>query len=122
MKITAYNKNSGVVINVVDVTPAFEFPNSTDAEVSGVKYVDGEWSPDEYYINNGAPVQRLDNPTSITGTTLSNVPENSTLTVDGQQYSVSGTVELDFTPGVYHITVESPVQYKPKEFTVEINS
>lgn len=121
MKITAYDKNSGYIINTVDVTPAFEYPDSADEEVSGVKYVAGDWSADVYYINSGAPVQRLENPSTLTGTTLTDVPENSILRVDGQQYPASGTVELDFTPGTYRIRIDSPVQYKPKELTVEIN-
>lgn len=122
MKITAYGKDTGKIINVIDVPPSYAYPDDADIQTSGVKYIEGEWSPDSYYISNGAPVALLDNPTTLIGTTLENVPENSTLTVDGQQYPASGTVELGFTPGTYRIKIDSPVQYKPKELTVEINT
>lgn len=63
----------------------------------------------------------LGNPVSINGSKIIGAPSGSVLVVDGVQYPVSGDVELDFTPGIYQIRIEGPVQYKPKEFTVEIN-
>lgn len=77
---------------------------------------------DYYDIPNMEVKGRAENPTTADGSKLLGVPPGSSLFVDGSQYPVSGDVELDFTPGIYKVRVESPVQYKPKEFTIEINS
>jgi hypothetical protein len=68
----------------------------------------GHWDTD--YVSNGAILPRPANPSTISGMTISNVPNPSTVTIDGvnPQTVTDGTADLSFTqPGTYTVVVSS---------------
>lgn len=62
------------------------------------------------YVSNSTITPRPANPSTISGMTISNVPNPSTVTIDGvnPQTVTDGTVNLSFTqPGTYTVVVSS---------------
>lgn len=79
----------------------------------GLSRVEGRFLPREHYIDltdpqNPTPTERPTQSTTLTGLELSNLPEGSTLYIDGTAYPVTGTTAtLDFPlPGTYQLRVE----------------
>ena len=69
--------------------------------------VEGSWDGATYYILDGEVTERPASPVTRSGLTLSDVPEGSTLYINGEGYAVEGEVELDFPlPGTYQLRVE----------------
>lgn len=61
----------------------------------------------EHYVLVGKVTERPASPVSRTGLTLHDVPEGGTLWINGESYTVAGTVELEFAlPGTYRLRVE----------------
>jgi hypothetical protein len=83
-------------------------------------FVDGAWLDMPVYVLNGEVVNRPENPTTISGFVLSNVPVPSTIKINSVSYEASESeIELSFNlPGTYAVTV-STWPYLDKEFQVE---
>lgn len=114
--ITQYDPDTGEMDAVLSAdTPIIE---STKA--ANPYWIDGQWDGDTHYVVDGAPVLRPENPTTLDGMTLRNVPVPATLTINETEYQTdSDTVELEFDyPGTYHVTV-SAWPHLDKEFTIE---
>jgi len=102
---------------------------TTDADsidtgrANGSFYLAGEGHWDTHYVDLATlTIQpRNANPTTISGTTLSNVPVPSTIIVDNVRYEADeATVELSFThAGTYEVTVDSVTALAVK-FTVTV--
>ena len=70
----------------------------------------GKATLDKHYVLNGTILERPANPTTITGMKLLNVPNPSTVTIDGASphQVTDGEVDLSFTqPGTYTVVVSS---------------
>jgi hypothetical protein len=77
---------------------------------TGQSIVQGDADPATDYVLKGVITPRPANPTTLTGMKLLNVPNPSTVTIDGvnPQQVTDGEVDLSFTqPGTYTITVSS---------------
>lgn len=64
----------------------------------------------DHYVHNGAITPRPANPTTLSGMKLLNVPNPSSVTIDGvnPHQVTDGEVDLEFTqPGTYTVTVSS---------------
>jgi hypothetical protein len=71
------------------------------------------------WVSNGAVALRPANPATLSGTTLSNLPNPSTVTINGTAYTVTdGTLDMTFpNPGTYAINVSSPFPLLDANFT-----
>src|SRR6266571_3682962 len=77
---------------------------------AGHRVVEGEGSAQADYVLGGAITPRPANPTTRSGTKLLNVPNPSSVTIDGENphQVTDGEVDLEFTqPGTYTVTVSS---------------
>lgn len=82
--------------------------------------VEGQYDP-TYYLLDDVPTKKEDNPTILTGMTLSNIPAESEIVIDNEVYPVGteSEVELSFTmPGQYRVIIESE-KYLNKEFEID---
>lgn len=84
-------------------------------------FVDGAWLDQPVYVLDGVVTGRPENPTTIAGFVLSNVPVPSTIKINDASYEADeSTVELAFSqPGTYTVKVSSPWPILDKEFQVE---
>jgi len=106
--ITTYHPASGVLL----VAKTLGVDDDPTEEID--PYVDGFHDSALKYVVDGVAVDRLPNPTLLTGTTLYNVPLPSLVRVIDtvnpaailEFVTTDGTVELDFpVPGTYGIEV-----------------
>jgi len=77
------------------------------AQMIDLPYVEGGYGSDHYAVD-GEPQPRPTCPATLDGATLHNVPANSTITINDQDYDCEdgGTVDLEFNqPGTYRIRV-----------------
>jgi hypothetical protein len=82
-------------------------------------YVDGMHDGSVSYVVAGAVEPRPGNPTTLSGTTLSNIPLPSQIVIDGVVYDATGsTMELVFPlPGTYEVIV---VSFPPLNKTFQV--
>jgi len=87
----------------------------------GGSHVLGTGDQAVHYIQDGVRTARPTNPSTLSGTTLSNVPNPSTVAINGKSYAVTdGTLEMSFPqPGTYAITVSSPFPMLPAKFSIK---
>lgn len=75
-------------------------------------YIEGEYARGTHYIDlvdpdNPTPTERPTSPVTRADLTLHDVPEGSTLFINGESYPAEGTVELEFPlSGTYALRVE----------------
>lgn len=70
-------------------------------------WVDEDIDWNTHYILDGEPTERPASPVFRTDLTLYDVPNGSTLWINGLSYAVEGEVELEFPlPGTYSLRVE----------------
>lgn len=89
-------------------------------EITQENWIDGLWDCKKYYVLNGEAVLRPENPTTLTGFLLENVPVPSKLFINTAEYTTEeSSIELEFDqPGFYKIKLVS-WPYLPKEFLIE---
>lgn len=116
--ISLYRKDSGLVFQSVTGTETTLELNKQD-DVS-IGFVEGLYEPGLFYVLGGEAMARPENPATLSGSTLSNVPVPSTIHINNESYPCEeSTVELEFAhPGEYRIRVES-WPYLDKEFEIE---
>lgn len=69
--------------------------------------VDGYYIYPLYFLAGGEPTERPVSPVTRTDLTLHDVPEGSTLFINGESYPAEGEVELEFPlPGTFALRVE----------------
>jgi len=77
------------------------------AATLAMPYIEGHYSYEDW-LENGTVQKRPACPASLNGTTLHDVPANSTIAINDQTYDCEdgGTVELEFDqPGTYHVRI-----------------
>jgi hypothetical protein len=87
----------------------------------GKSIIKGVGHPHTHYVKDGESTLRPDNPTTLNGGILSNLPVPSVIQMDdGTTYDVNdSTVELSFpNPGQYAVTVIS-FPFLPKTFGIQ---
>ena len=97
--------------------PAYQLYGLTVPD--GGQILDVKGSPDTDYVSNKTLTPRPANPATLNGAVLSNLPNPSTVTINGTPYTVTDG-ELDMTfpnAGTYSITVSSPFPYLDASFT-----
>lgn len=117
MSITCYEAATGKILCTV---------SGDDAAIEATKihgahpWVSGDWSANTHYVNSGVTVERPSSPAILTGMVLSQLPNPSTVIINGISYTVTeGTAELEFDyPGTYKVLVES-WPHLNKEFIIE---
>lgn len=111
---TIYN-SSGKILRSVVCPPRM----AQIQKKSGESLVEGASDIFNDMVVGGKVVPRPENPITISGTTLSNVPLPSTISIGKTSYDATdSTVELSFSvPGKYYVRVES-FPFKDKVFEV----
>jgi hypothetical protein len=116
MTISFYNAR-GEVTGVVSGDPSVI---TTTKELSETPWVDGDYLEKLVYVLNGEVIPRPDNPTTVSGQLLENVPVPATVIINGTSYEANEPeVELGFSqPGTYVIQVVA-WPHLDKEFSIE---
>lgn len=105
------------------ITGVAEFPPGVAGmikEHTAAPFIDGNWLDKPVYVVDGIVVNRPENPTTLTGRTLHNVPVPATIKINAAIYeAVESEVELSFNqPGTYTVKVIA-WPYLDKEFQIE---
>lgn len=99
---------------------------TTDPDAVALNLLDGEQAIEvddtiaNPYVLHGTLAERPENPATLNGMVIENIPAGAIVTFDEQSYTVDdGTAELQFPfPGTYSVTV-SCFPYTTKTFEVE---
>jgi hypothetical protein len=99
---------------------------STDIEAIALNLEDGEQAIEidttieNPYVLDGALAERPENPATLNGTVIENIPAGSVVSFGDQSFTVDdGTAELDFPfPGTYIVEV-AYFPYVTKNFEVK---
>lgn len=103
MDIVSYYDTTGKIVH----TYSGLCLDRVDAEHPDLSRVDGIHSGNTHYILDGEVTERPASPVTRTDLTLLDVPEGSTLWINGESYDAEGEVELEFPlPGTYRLRVE----------------
>lgn len=88
--------------------------------LSGEQAIEADDSIANPYVLHGELAERPENPATLNGTVIENVPAGATVSFDEQSYIVDdGVAELQFPfPGTYSVTVTC-FPYLTKTFEVE---
>ena len=106
-----------------------EFKSSLTGDVAVIEltkeltedpWVDGDWFGKPFYVLDGDVLPRPENPTTVSGLALENVPIPATVIVNGVSYQTDDSfIEFDFNqPGTYAVKVIA-WPYLDKEFSIE---
>jgi hypothetical protein len=116
MGISFYNARGEFTSMLSGDEPVIELTK----QMSTDDWVDGEWYGKPFYVLTGEVVPRPENPATVSGQTLENVPVPATVIVNGTSYETNESiVELGFSqPGTYAVKVVA-WPYLDKEFQVE---
>ena len=108
MKNTSYTFYDSVgAIQGSMTMPPDSIEMNREANFPGLAAIEGKYSNDTHWIQNGLPVLRVTIPFSLTGNLLKDYPEGTMLYFEGGEFVLEdSTTELDFdVPGVYVITL-----------------
>lgn len=116
MSISFYNQRGEITGNLNGDASVIELTKEMTEDL----WVEGDWYGNPVYVLDGQVVARPENPTTVSGNTLENVPVPTTVIINGTSYETDESiVELGFSqPGTYVIKVVS-WPYLDKEFTIE---
>lgn len=116
MAISFYNSRG----EVTGVVSGDECVLTTTKELSETPWVYGDFFGKPVYVLNGEVVSRPENPATVSGQTLENVPAPATVIVNGTRYETNESrVELGFSqPGTYAVKVVA-WPHLDKEFSIE---
>jgi len=86
----------------------------------GGDWVNGEWDGQTHYILDGEPTLRPDNPATLDGLVINNLPVPCKIVINSTVYDYEEiTVEFDFDyVGVYKVVIEA-FPYLDAEFEIE---
>jgi hypothetical protein len=117
METISYYLPNGAITGILKADPKSMELNK---QVATDPYIDGEWDCQVYYVTNNQATLRPENPTTVSGQILENVPVPATVIVNGTSYETSESrVELGFSqPGTYAVKVVA-WPHLDKEFSVE---
>jgi len=89
-------------------------------ELTPDPWVEGSWLGKPVYVVNGEVLPQPENPTTLTGTTLTGVPVPATVYINDTSYETTeAVVELGFDlPGTYTVKVVA-WPHLDKEFVIE---
>jgi hypothetical protein len=115
--ITFYNRLNGKIIGQL---------TATDSSLQITKespfhaWVDDLWFAQTHYIPSGEVTLRPENPATLTGLELTNLPVPCVVKIGTQSYPCTeSTATLSFNqPGTYKVTIES-WPHLDKEFSVD---
>lgn len=94
--------------------------NLLNEQLTKGNFIEGKWDAATYYVVDGEPTPRPENPTTLTDLTLNNVPIPAIITINSQTYATeSDTIELEFDQPATYTVVVSAFPYLDKEFTIE---
>lgn len=116
INVYIYNEQTGEIKRTFFTTD----PESVTLNlISGEQAVDFDSSFANPYVVNGQLLERPDNPSTLNGLVIENVPLGATVSFDDQSYVVDdGTAELGFQfPGTYTVSVTC-FPYLTKNFEV----
>jgi hypothetical protein len=116
MAITFYNERGEFTAELSGDKPIVELTK----ELSTERWVDGDWFGKPFYALDGVAVPRPENPTTVSGQALENVPAPATVIINGTSYETNESrVELGFSqPGTYAVKVVA-WPHLDKEFSFE---
>lgn len=116
MAISFYNDRGEITAVLTGDDPVLDLTK----ELSEDPWIEGEWYGQLVYVLNGEVVPRPENPTTVSGQTLENVPVPATVIVNGTRYETNESrVELGFSqPGTYAVKVVA-WPHLDKEFSVD---
>ena len=114
--ITFYDLNGAITGTLQGDLVVIEANKETTEE----SWIDGLWDSKTHYVLNGEAVIRPENPATLTGCLLENVPVPSKLFINTTKYTTEeSSIELEFDqPGSYTIKIMS-WPYLSKEFLIE---
>lgn len=116
---TVYKKSTGEIIKTLFIPVGdIELNFNKDADED---YLNQEGRYEYDCVLNGVVTKRPENPTTLNGLVLSDVPKGSTIYIDGSAYEVElgGEIQLQFNQaGSYSVQIES-FPYLDKEFTID---
>ena len=117
MNIISFYDSTGKITGSADFPPGVA---DMIKEHTAAPFVDGLWLDLPVYVVDGNAVNRPDNPTTLTGRILSNVPVPATIKINADSYASSESeVELSFNqPGTYTVKVIA-WPHLDKEFQIE---
>ena len=117
MRTVSFYDQSGRIISTVSGNA-----ESIEMTIESTDYpwIEGDWFGKPVYVVSGLVTDRPENPATLSGLTLLNVPVPSTIQIRNQYYEATeSTVELEFNlPGTYTVKVIA-WPYLDKEFTIE---
>lgn len=114
-----YKEGSGEILKTLFM-PETDVHMNYD-ERTGERCMAGEGYYEYQYVFDGEIVDRPENPTTLNGLTLYNVPSGSIIRIDGIDYESKdgGDVELQFNQlGLYRVSVMS-FPFLEKEFEID---
>lgn len=117
IKVYIYNEQTGEVLRSL----ATSDPEAVALNLqTGEQAIDVDESIANPYVLNGELVQRPENPATLNGTVIENVPVGAVVSFGDQAVTVDdGTAELEFPfAGTYPVTVTC-FPYLPKTFEVQ---
>ncbi len=116
INVYIYNITTGEIVrSFYTIDPELIALNLRDGE----KAIDADPAIAHPYVLNGVLAERPENPSTLNGTVIENVPVGATVSFGDQSYIVDdGTAELSFVfPGTYEVTVAC-FPYLTKTFEV----
>lgn len=111
-----------IIYTYDEVQYSYQGPTSKNLVLPEGHYcVENPNKVEDLYVLDGQLLNKKPNPTTLTGTTLENIPPKSSITINEEWYDTfdNPRVELEFDqPGTYKIKVYS-FGYYDQEFIVE---
>lgn len=116
MAISFYNQRGEITCELTGDKVVIDLTK----ELTSDTWVDGAWFGQDVYVSDGSVTPRPENPTTVSGQALENVPVPATVIINGTSYETNeARVELGFNqPGMYTVKVVAWPHFD-KEFSVE---
>ena len=114
-KVTIYDKGTGEILSVSSISQ-----ESINLNPQYGYVYDRFGTTDNHYVVNGEIVERPPQQTTLTNSTLTNLPAPCTISINGTLYScVDGTAELRFNQPVLYTIIVRAFPYLDFETTYD---